>query len=200
MPLLDGRVLIAGGYGGDGAVAEAEMYHDGVQVEEAWRPVLDASPDQVALGRPLALTGSGLTGVSSASGGNGVRDSSSGYPVVLLSSLVNEALQVVPPAGSGWSEGGLETVPLEGLPPGHALLSVIVNGVPSRARMVLVTDARGPTPTASPSATSEPTVTPTPTRPGPTATPGGPTPTSGGPSATPTARAAHFSFVPYASR
>jgi hypothetical protein len=56
-----------------------------------WQPLLTTVlPSILESGSPLIASGSGFKGISEASGGNGVQNSSSNYPLVQLLSLANE--------------------------------------------------------------------------------------------------------------
>src|SRR5215472_16177751 len=153
-----------------------------------WHPLLTtASPSILQSGSPLTASGSRFRGISEASGGNGVQNASSNYPLVQLLSLANEqTLFLLADATTGWSDTSFTSTPItlmttssSGFPIGYALVTVFTNGIPSQSQFVLAatsTPSPTPTPTASPSATATATptatatATPTPT---PTATPVG---------------------------
>ena len=143
-------------------------------------------------GSELTASGSRFQGISEASGGNGVQNSSSNYPLVQLLSLVNEQTLFLPvDAMTGWSDTSFTSTPItlmttssSGFPIGYALVTVFTNGIPSQSQFVLAatsTPNPTPTPTITPTPTATPTATATPT-PTPTSTPT-PTPT---PTSTPT--------------
>src|SRR5215467_4142823 len=133
-----------------------------------WHPLLTTvSPSILQSGNELTASGSRFQGISEASGGNGVQNSSSNYPLVQLLNLANEQTLFLPvDAMTGWSDTSFTSTPItlmttssSGFPIGYALVTVFTNGIPSQSQFVLAaTSTPSPTPTATPSAT--PTATP----------------------------------------
>jgi hypothetical protein len=107
----------------------------------------------------LTASGSRFQGISEASGGNGVQNSSSNYPLVQLLSLANEQTLFLPvDAMTGWSDTSFTSTPItlmttssSGFPIGHALVTVFTNGISSQSQFVLAaTSTPSPTPTPTP--------------------------------------------------
>src|SRR5438094_3771303 len=131
----------------------------------------------IVQGTELTASGSRFQGISEASGGNGVQNSSSDYPLVEVLSLTNEQTLFLPVnAMAGWSDISFTSTPItlmtgssSGFPIGYALVTVFTNGIPSQSQFVLAATST-PTPTPTPTATATPTPTPT-SIPRPTPTP-----------------------------
>lgn len=134
--LADGRVLAAGGSNGSDTLATAELYDPGLGFAETARPqVATATFDAAAR---LVLTGTGFRGVAGGSCGT-TRDSATDFPLVQLRSLVNEqtAWLACDPA-AGWSNTTFTSAPVAGFWAGHALVTVVANGIPSAGTVVLL--------------------------------------------------------------
>jgi len=123
-----------------------------------WHPVLTtASPSILQSGSSLTASGSRFKDISEASGGNGVQNSSSNYPLVHLLSLANEqTLFLLADATTGWSDTSFTSTPItlmttssSGFPIGHALVTVFTNGIPSQSQFIV-----GATPPPGPIALS----------------------------------------------
>jgi len=142
--LLNGKVLITGGYNYnvDGSVPRAQLYDVGLGFVTAWQPQIGAVNSPLPLGRSLSLTGSGFRGVSGGSGGNS-QDSSTDYPLVQLRSL--ESGQTIFLSCTNWSTNSFTSTPVNSFPPGYALVTVFVNGIPSTSSVINVSV---PVPTA----------------------------------------------------
>ena len=140
------------------------------------------TPLIVQRGSELTASAACFQGISEASGGNGVQNSSSNYPLVQLLNLANEQTLLLPvDAMTGWSDSSFTSTPItvmttssSGFPIGYALVTVFTNGIPSQSQFALAatsTPSPTPTATASPTATATATPTATPTfTPTPTAT------------------------------
>jgi N-acetylneuraminic acid mutarotase len=137
--LPNGKVLAVGGDGASGILTSAELYDVGLGFSASWQPVISAASPQLALGRGLTLSGSRFQGISQASGGNTGQDSSTNYPVVQLRRLENEQVLYLPvdPA-NGWSDTTFTSKPVNGFPPGPALVTVFTNGIPSAAAYLVI--------------------------------------------------------------
>ncbi|MCB8991086.1 MAG: hypothetical protein H6664_07115 [Ardenticatenaceae bacterium] len=137
--LADGRVLVVGGLSGSGVFANsADLYERDLGFDDAWRPVISDVGNPLPLGGALTLTGSQLRGISEAAGGS-TNDSSSGYPLVQLRSLVNEQLVWLQPAsGLGWSDIHFTSTAVTNFPAGPALVTVFSNGIPSKSAVIQV--------------------------------------------------------------
>jgi len=144
--LPSGKVLVAGGGGGGDYLSSAELYDQGLGFNFNWLPLLTTvAPSVLQSGSSLTASGSRFKGISEASGGNGVQNSSTNYPLVQLRSLSNEQtfLLSVDPA-AGWSDTSFTSTPItlmtttsSGFPIGYALVTVFTNGIPSQSQFVL---------------------------------------------------------------
>src|SRR5256886_5899689 len=145
--LPSGKVLVTGGTS-DNSISElssAELYDQGLGFDPTWQPSLTTvSPSSLRSGDALTASGSKFTGISEASGGNGVQNSSSNYPLVQLLSLANEQTLFLPvDAINGWSDTSFKSTPIalmttasSGFPIGYALVTVFTNGIPSESHFV----------------------------------------------------------------
>src|SRR5207244_9953995 len=147
----------AGGFDGASYLSSAELYDPGLGFDPNSQPVLTTvSPSILPSGSELTASGSRFKGISEASGGNGVQNSSSNYPLVHLLSLANEqTLFLLVDAMTGWSDTSFTSTPItlmttssSGFPIGYALVTVFTNGIPSGSQLVLAADVTAmPTPT-----------------------------------------------------
>jgi N-acetylneuraminic acid mutarotase len=144
--LASGKVLVVGGSNSVNVLTSAELYDAGLGFDPAWRPLLtNVSPSIVQSGSALTASGSRFKGLSEASGGNSVQNSSSNYPLVQLLSLTNEQTLFLPvDAMAGWSDTSFTSQPImimtvtsSGFPAGYALVTVFTNGIPSQSQFVL---------------------------------------------------------------
>jgi N-acetylneuraminic acid mutarotase len=138
--LLDGSVLVAGGSNTLGDVADSELFNPNPLLPDDWRPEISSVNSQVHWGLPVHFSGAGLRGYKfiEAAGG-GTNSSASNYPLVQLRRLDNGQVTWLNPTISGGFTGSAYTSsPLPNFAPGHALLTVFVNGIPSASHMVLV--------------------------------------------------------------
>jgi len=138
--LLSGELFIAGGEGAN-VLATTTRYDRGLGQSAGWRPSVTSATNPLPLGRALEASGSGFFGLSQASGGNGNQDSASGYPLVQLRRLDNEMMIWLRLARAS-TPTSFQSTPLSGFQPGHALLTVFANGIPSISRVVLVEPRR----------------------------------------------------------
>src|SRR6266581_6329977 len=167
--LATGKVLVAGGNNGP-ALSSAELYDPGLGFDPGWQPLLTMVTPLIVQGTELTASGSRFQGISEASGGNGVQNSSSNYPLVQLLNLANEQTLLLPvDAMTGWSDSSFTSTPItvmttssSGFPIGYALVTVFTNGIPSQSQFVLAaTSTPSPTPTATASPIATATATPT---------------------------------------
>ena len=103
------------------------------------------------LGNILAITGSQFRGISGASGGN-TQDSSSDYPLVQLRSIESGQTTFLP--AMNWSTNSFTSLPVWNFPPGYALATVFVNGIPSTSSIFSIS-VPVPTPTTLTGATKQ---------------------------------------------
>jgi hypothetical protein len=129
--LPNGKVLAAGGDGDSVYLSSAELYDVGLGFSSSWQPQISSVTSPLSLGSSLSLTGSQFRGVSEGSGSYCGQDSPSDYPAVQLRSLGNEQTAFL--LSTSWSTNSFTSAPVSGLPPGYALVTVFVNGIPSTA-------------------------------------------------------------------
>ena len=132
---LAGQWEGAGRGSNGGSIASAELYDVGLGFSASWQPQIPTFTSPLSLGGSLTLTGSRFRGISGASGGNS-QDSSSDYPLVQLRSV--ESGQTLFLLSTNWSTNSFTSAPVSGFPPGHALVTVFVNGIPSTSSVVNV--------------------------------------------------------------
>ncbi len=136
--------MVAGGFSSaNGDLSSAELYACGLGFSAAWQPQIAAATSPLSLGGSLALTGSGFRGISEGSGGN-TQASAADYPVVQLRSL--ESGQTTFLLATNWQTNSFTSAPVWGFPPGYALATVYVNGIPSTGSVVNISV---PVPTAT---------------------------------------------------
>jgi hypothetical protein len=131
--LPNGKVLVVGGDGPSGYLSSAELYDVGLGFSASWQPQIATVSSPFSLGRSLAITGSQFRGVSGGSGGN-TTDSPADHPVVQLRSVESEQTFFL--HATSWSTNSFTSAPVWGFPPGYALVTVFVNGIPSPAKIV----------------------------------------------------------------
>ncbi|HVM48178.1 MAG TPA: kelch repeat-containing protein, partial [Candidatus Acidoferrum sp.] len=134
--LPNGKILAAAGEDSSfGPIASAELYDIGLGFSSSWQPALTLVPPSVSLGAELAMAGSLFRGISGGSCGNS-QDSPGDAPALQLRSLQTDQIIIVPPAA--WTSNSFTSMPVSGLPVGHVLATVYVNGIPSASAVVQV--------------------------------------------------------------
>ena len=113
---------------------QAELYDVGLGFNASWQPQIATITTPLLSGNSLIIGGSQFRGVSEGSAGNGSQDSAADYPVVQLHSLGNE--QTLFLGVTSWSTNSVVTAPVSGFPPGWALATVFVNGIPSQSSLL----------------------------------------------------------------
>jgi hypothetical protein len=142
--LPNGKVLISGGHDNNSSIlSSAEVYDVGLGFSASCQPQIASVTSPLSLGTSLALTGSGFRGVSEGSCGNS-QDSASDYPLVQLRSL--ESGQTTFLLSTDWQTNSFTSASVWGFPPGYALATVFVNGIPSTGSVLNVSV---PVPTAT---------------------------------------------------
>jgi subtilisin-like proprotein convertase family protein/N-acetylneuraminic acid mutarotase len=134
--LPDGQVLVAGGDDSNGnPLSNSELYDEGLGFDPSWQPRIATFTSPLNYGDSMAITGSGFRGISEGSGGN-TQDSPADYPLVQLRSV--ESGQTVFLLSTNWSTNSFTSASVTNLPPGWALITVFVNGIPSTSGIFLV--------------------------------------------------------------
>jgi N-acetylneuraminic acid mutarotase len=126
--LPNAKVLMAGG--GTGI---ATLYDVGLGFSNSWGPQITSLISPLNLGNSLVITGAQFRGVSESSSGN-FQNSSSDYPLVQLRSI--ESGQTAFLLATNWSTNSFASTPVWNFPPGYALATVIVNGIPSTSSVI----------------------------------------------------------------
>ncbi|HLX62940.1 MAG TPA: kelch repeat-containing protein [Planctomycetota bacterium] len=143
--LTSGQVIVAGGNYGT-ALSSTELTDDGLQYQSAWRPTIASATSPLTVQTPMSLTGTLFTGISEASGG-ATNNSPSNNPFVVLQSLANEQVRYLrPDPANPWTASSYSSLPVAPLNPGYALLTVIVNGIPSQSSIIQINNPAGVTP------------------------------------------------------
>ena len=138
--LPNGKVLVVGGGPSGNA---AELYDAGLGFNVASQPQVATVTSSLGLGGSLALSGSQFRGLSEGSGGN-AQGSPGDHPLVQLRSM--EGGQTVFLQTTNWSATNFNSTTVWGFPPGWALATVFVNGVPSTSAILNIS-VPVPTPT-----------------------------------------------------
>lgn len=131
--LTTGDVLVTGGSNGSGPIANAALCHIGLGYSLSWQPQLSEVSSPVALSGSVLISGAQFRGVAEGSSGNS-QDSSADYPLVQLRSMENGQTFFVAP--KVWATNSFASALLSGFPPGYALTTVFVNGVPSTSSIL----------------------------------------------------------------
>src|ERR1019366_1489853 len=131
--LVDGKVLLAGGNTNGFYPTIGELFGVDLGFMPDWQPQIATVNSPLSLGDNLALTGSGFRGVSEGSCGNS-QDSAADYPLVQLRSL--ESGQTTFLLSADWQTNSFTSAPVWGFPPGYALATVFVNGIPSTGSVI----------------------------------------------------------------
>jgi hypothetical protein len=133
--LPNGKVLVTGGYNNGRTLSSAEVYDVGLGFSASWQPQIATATTPLSLGGGLTLTGSGFRGVSEGSCGNS-QDSPADYPLVQLRSV--ESGQTMFLLSTDWQTNSFASAPVWGFPPGYAMATVFVNGMPSTGSVLNV--------------------------------------------------------------
>jgi hypothetical protein len=132
--LPNGKILAAGGEDSSfGPITSAELYDVGLGFSSSWQPALTSVPSAVRLGSDLAVSGSRFRGISGGSCGN-AQDSPGDSPTVQLRSLQTDQMIFLSP--TAWTSNSFTSTAISGLPVGHALTTLFVNGIPSTSAIV----------------------------------------------------------------
>ena len=124
----DGTVLVMDGFGSNTlTIPTAESFDAGLGFSASSRPQVSSLPASINPGNSLTILGSQFRGVSGGSSGN-LQDSSSDYPLVQLRSI--EGGQTTFLLAASWSTNSFTSMPVWNFPPGYALATVFVNGIP----------------------------------------------------------------------
>lgn len=110
-----------------------ELYDIGLGYSNSWQPQIESITSPINLANTLNASGSGFRGISEGSWGS-VLSSPANYPILQLYSLASGRATYL--ASMNWSSNSIASVPLTNFPPGYALATVIVNGMPSTGSVV----------------------------------------------------------------
>src|SRR5262245_21811200 len=116
------------------ALLSAELYDTGLDFSPGQQPQI-TSVSVLSSGSSVMVSGSGFRGISEGSSGNS-QDSPADFPVLELMSV--ETGQAVFLMATNWSTDFVVAPITSGLPSGHFLARVFVNGIPSAAQMLTV--------------------------------------------------------------
>ena len=117
----------------------AYLFDPGLGYSNSWQPQITSINSPLTLGGSLAVNGENFRGYSEASGGNGVQDSSSDYPLVQLRTLANDHSVFL--TITNWSSNSLATLPVTNFPIVFAMATVFVNGIQSQSSIVFINPA-----------------------------------------------------------
>ncbi|HXJ74784.1 MAG TPA: kelch repeat-containing protein, partial [Candidatus Dormibacteraeota bacterium] len=135
--LPNGQTLIVGGLATNFVdLSSTELFDTSLNFSNYWRPQITSATSPLTLGGNFSLNGSNFRGLSEGSGGNGCRDGASDFPVVQLRNLENGQSLFL--NSSNWQTNTFISTPVWDFPPGHALATAFVNGIPSTGVVVNV--------------------------------------------------------------
>ena len=137
--LLNGKVLVTGGWNGYNTLANVDIYDPGLGYDDDWPPVISSMPSALLTGKPLTFTGTGFRGFGLAEASNGCTYSSpTNYPLVQLRRLDNEQVQWLRPAS--FNSTSYTSLPITDMQRGPVLVTVFVNGIPGVSKLLLLRD------------------------------------------------------------
>ncbi len=133
--LPNGKVLVAGGTDASAITIATtnELYDPGLAFSNSWQPQIGTVTSPLALNSSLKFTGSQFRGISGGASGN-VGESPSDHPVVQLRSLESARTEYL--LSTNWSANSFTSLPVTNFPPGYAMVTVFVNGIPSAGYIV----------------------------------------------------------------
>jgi hypothetical protein len=137
--LADGSILVAGGFVPGAATATAEIYKSAFMTNSMVRPQIASISSSIFPGGIITVTGSGFTGISEGSGGDGFQCCAANFPMLQLRNI--ETTQTIFLGCTNWSDTNFISVPLTNFPPGPAIATIYVNGAPSTNVVVTVSPA-----------------------------------------------------------
>jgi hypothetical protein len=134
--LLNGSVLIAGGFANKAFIQTAEIVW--CRPTDNPPPTLTGSPATLVLGQPLTVSGTGFRDPqwNAASDGSN-NQSATNFPMVQLRRLDNEQIAWLS-LGAPFSDTAFTSRLVNNILPGPALATVFVNAVPSGSRYLFV--------------------------------------------------------------
>jgi hypothetical protein len=137
--LPNGKLLVTGGFD----EISAALYDVGLGFQVSCEPEVTAGSPTLSLGGSLVVSGVRFRGISGASSGSS-QDSATDYPLVHLRSL--ESGQTTFLLSTNWQTNYFASAPVWQFPPGYALVTVFVNGIPSTGSIINIS-VPVPTPT-----------------------------------------------------
>jgi sugar lactone lactonase YvrE len=139
--LPSGKVLVVGGSAWSAVLASAELFDEGRGAQPGWTPSLTSAPARAAAGSTMAVGGTLFTGIGEGSSGN-TQSSPTSYPLLELQAVDGGDIWFAntPPFSGSTTFGATSaTVGVPGaITPGPYLARVVVGGVPSAAKPVVV--------------------------------------------------------------
>jgi hypothetical protein len=132
--LEDGHVLLTGGHNAI-TLASAEVFEVGLSFSNSWQPQVTSVTPSLDLGGVVTMTGAQFRGVSQGSYGDS-QDSSTDYPLVQLRSIESGRITFLP--STEWETNSFVSASVWNFPPGYALATLFVNGIPGTSSVVSV--------------------------------------------------------------
>ena len=135
--LPNGTVLVAGGYASTTFLGSADTLNHSPAFQDAWRPTISTVNVSAGADMQVTITGTGFGGVGhTEAAGGGTQGSATNHPLVLIRRLDNGQTTWLSPRGA-FTATTIQSTGLTSFPGGHAMLSVIVNGIPSVSTMLV---------------------------------------------------------------
>jgi hypothetical protein len=134
--LPSGTILVAAGNAGSSNYKSCELYNPGLGYSASWQPTVSTGlSSPVEIGMTLSISGARFRGISEGSSGN-QQSSAANHPVLVLSSLANGQTKTL--SATSWSTTSLVTGKISGLHPGWAYATIVVNGITSVSKLLLI--------------------------------------------------------------
>ena len=136
--LPSGLVLVTGGsFAFTYAYNTSKLFYAGLDFLDIWRPEISNPPTALFRGEAFKFTGSNLRGYGTAEVSSGGSNSSpANVPLVQVRRLDNQQIVWLPL--DSFTRTSYTSLPVWTIPPGPALVTVFVNGIPSVSQFVNV--------------------------------------------------------------
>jgi hypothetical protein len=136
--LVDGTVLLAGGTDGSSTLDSADLYDRGLGVTIG-QPIVATPGTVVPQSSGMLISGTGFTGLSSASGDNGSQNSATNYPLFNVHTIGNEQdAYTLPQVTAAWSSTSFNSNFPTNVNKGLAYSKIFANGIPSVAQVIFI--------------------------------------------------------------